>query len=141
MTTTTLKTFAQKTFRPAAIILLAATISACVSTQTVSKNQTNDLSLDCDSLATRLGEVQAARNYAKSNQGLSGSNVAAALFFWPALLVNNSNTSSMIRSMDEREAVLSGYYQSNQCTTTVPTFDNKEIKKKIKAGDTLESFS
>ena len=130
-----------KTLRITAIILLVATVSACVSTQTVSRNQANDSTLSCDSIATRLGEVQAAKSYAKSNQGVSGANVAAALLFLPALIANNANTSSMIKSMEARELTLNGYYQSRQCTSPIPKYGNKEIKRKIKAGDTLESFS
>lgn len=130
-----------KALRTAAIISITAVLSACVSTQTVSEKQVNDSELTCESMATRLGEVRAARNYAKANRGVSGANVAAALFFWPALLVNNSNTSSMIKSMDTREAVLVGYYESNNCSTAIPEYSNSEIKKKIKNKDTLESFS
>lgn len=130
-----------KQLRLVTVIAACVAITGCVSTKTVSKEQINDVGLSCASIATRIGEVQAARNYAKSNQGLSGSNVAAALFFWPALLVNNSNTSNMIKSMDERESVLIGYYKTNNCTDAVPTYSNKEIKKKIKSSDTLEAFS
>ena len=131
----------QKSLKIAAIIAASATITACVSTQTVAEKQANDSELTCSSIATRIGEVQAARSYAKANRGVSGANVAAALFFWPALLVNNSNTSSMIKSMDSRETVLVGYFDSNKCSDTIPEYENSEIRKKIKAKDTLESFS
>lgn len=131
----------QKTLKMTAIIAVTMTMSACVSTQTVSEKQVNDADLTCDSIATRVGEVRAARNYAKANKGVSGANVAAALFFWPALLVNNSNTTSMIKSMEAREAVLVGYYEQKQCSDAIPEYDNSEIKKKIKSKDTLESFS
>ena len=127
--------------KSAAIVAVTLTISACVSTQTVAEKQVSDSELACNSIATRIGEVRSARNYAKANRGVSGANVAAALFFWPALLVNNSNTSSMIKSMDARESVLVGYYENKQCKDTIPEYDNAEIKKKIKAKDTLESFS
>ena len=125
----------------AIIVAATATMTACVSTQTVPETQANDSTLTCDSIATRLGEVRSARNYAKANRGVSGANVAAALFFWPALISNNTKTTSMIKSMDSRESVLVGYYDSNNCSDTFPEYKNAEIKKKIKAQDTLESFS
>jgi hypothetical protein len=121
-------------------ITLAASMVACVSTKTVSENQVDDSTLTCESLATRLGEVRSAKAYAQANRGASGSNVMAALFFWPALLVNNSNTSDMIESMNQRESVLAGLYESNSCSEIVPEYDTKEMKKKLKSGDTLESF-
>lgn len=130
-----------KNLKLVAFIAASMSLTACVSTQTVSEKQVNDSELTCSSIATRIGEVRAASNYAKANRGVSGANVAAALFFWPALLVNNSNTSNMIKSMESRETVLVGYYSSNNCSDTIPEYENAEIKKKIKAKDTLESFS
>lgn len=131
----------KKHLRIATIIVVSTIITACVSTQTVAEKQVNDSELTCSSIATRIGEVRAGRNYAKANRGLSGANVAAFLFFWPALLVNNSNTSGMIKSMDARETVLAGYFEANNCTDAIPEYENAEIKKKIKAKNTLESFS
>lgn len=129
-----------KTPKFLALIALTATLSACVSTKTITKNQVADTQLLCSSVATRIGEVRGARDYARSNKGISGSNVAAALFFWPALLVNNSNTTKMIESMNEREAVLSGLYDGKNCSDTIPSYEVKEMKKKFKSGDTQESF-
>ena len=123
------------------MIALSASMTACVSTKTVVKTQVDDSSLGCDSLAIRIGEIQSARDYAKANRGASGSNVMAALFFWPALLVNNSNTSDMIKSMDEREATLNGLYKVANCQDEIPHWDTAQMKKKLKAGDTQESFN
>lgn len=130
-----------KQFRLIVILAASLTTTACVSTQTVSTKQVNDATLSCSSIATRLGEVRSGKRYAKANQGLSGSNLAAALLFWPALLVNTQNTNNMIKSMDEREAVLVGYYNNKNCTDPIPSYSNKQIKQKIKSGDTEESFT
>ena len=121
-------------------MLIALSFTACVSTKTVTSIQVDDGQLGCVSLATRIGEVRSARDYAQANRGVSGSNVMAALFFWPALLVNNSNTGDMIESMEKRESVLVGLYDNKQCSESIPEYDTKEIKKKLKVGDTLESF-
>jgi len=129
------------TLKPIMLIVLSVGLTACVSTKTVTSNQVDDSQLGCASLATRIGEVRSARDYAQANRGASGSNVMAALFFWPALLVNNSNTSDMIKSMEEREGVLTGLYENNTCSDAIPHWDTKEMKKKLKNHDTLESFS
>ena len=123
------------------LFTLTSSLMACVSTKTVSSEQVDDTQLGCASLATRIGEVRGGRDYAKANRGLSGSNVMAALFFLPALVVNNNNTADMIKSMDEREGVLTGLYEKNECSDEIPTYDTKEMKKKLKSGDTLETFS
>lgn len=124
-------------------VIMATTVilSGCVSTSTVSASQVNDQDLTCDSIATRIGEVDAARSFAKSKRGVSSENVAAALFFWPALIANNSNTTRMINSMDARSETLNGLYQGKNCSSEVPSYTSREIQKKIKASDTLESFS
>jgi len=123
------------------IIGLTFGLTGCVSTSTVSSIQTGDGDLECNEIATRIGEVQAARSYASSKKGASGENVAAVLFFWPALLVNSSNTSKMIDSMNARETRLSGLYDEKQCTDEIPQYTNEEIQEKLKNKDTLESFS
>ena len=124
-------------------VVMATTfaLSGCVSTSTVSANQANDQDLSCESIATRLGEVDAAKRFAKAKRGASTENIAAVIFFWPALVANTANTNKMISSMDARNLTLNELYQSNGCSSEVPTYTTKEIRKKIKAGDTLESFT
>ena len=118
-----------------------AALTGCVATNTISTTQLNDKDLACDSIATRIGEVTAAKNFAQSKKGASGENVAAALFFWPALLVNNSNTTQMISSMDARKSTLTSLYNDKGCQNEIPTYTNKEIREKIKTKKTLEQFS
>ncbi len=116
------------------------TMTGCVSTSIVSANQVSDKDLTCDSIGTRLGEVKAAKQFAQSKKGASGENVAAVLFFWPALLVNNSNTTQMINSMSNRESTLTKLYQDKNCKTDIPNYSTNEIQEKIKNKNTLESF-
>ena len=117
------------------------TLAGCVSTNTISTTQINDKDLTCDSIATRIGEVTAAKNFAKAKRGASTENITAALFFWPALLANNSNTSQMINSMDARATTLTSLYNEKSCADEIPTYTNAEIREKIKTKNTLEPFS
>lgn len=123
------------------VIGMSVGLAGCVSTNTVSSIQTGDKDLGCNEIATRIGEVQGARSYASSKKGASGENVAAVLFFWPALLVNSSNTTKMIDSMNAREARLAELYDEKECTAEIPQYTAEEMEEKLKNKDTLETFS
>ena len=121
-------------------LAVIVTVSGCVTTKTLSPKQVGDQDLSCDSLATRIGEVRAAREYAIAKRGASTENVAALILFWPALVTNNSNTNEMISSMDAREIELTTLYNDKKCASPIPQYDNKEIAEKLKSGNTEEAF-
>ena len=120
---------------------IAVALSACVPSHTVSTKNIGDEQLKCDDIATRIAEIKGATKLVKSKQGASGENVAAALFFWPALIFNSQTNSSSIDSLLRREEVLIGLYQSNSCSNTFPEYTTDEMKEKIKSGETQEAFN
>lgn len=75
-----------------------------------------DSNLSCDELSLEISKTRSLRAEAESNKGLSGQNVAWAIFFWPAIFANEANNSDAIRAADERLHYLYGYYREKQCT-------------------------
>jgi len=78
-----------------------------------------DSELSCDELAVEITKTRSLKAEAQSNKGLSGQNVAWAIFFWPAIFANESNNSEAIRAADERLVHLYRYYDEKECTTPV----------------------
>lgn len=76
-----------------------------------------DSQLSCDELALEISKTRNLKAEAESNKGLSGQNVAWALFFWPAIFANEANNSDAIRAADERLHYLYGYYREKECDT------------------------
>lgn len=98
-----------------AVVGLALVIAACA--PAVQKyDPFVDSNLNCDELSLEISKTRSLRAEAESNKGLSGQNVAWALFFWPAIFANEANNSDAIRAADERLYYLYGYYREKQCT-------------------------
>lgn len=123
------------------LIIAVVSLSACVPTKTVTRTNIIDSELGCAAIAIRIGEIRGARDYATANKGVTGTNVLAALFFWPVLLVNNSNTTDMINAANEREVTLTGLYKRKKCSSTIPEYGVKVMAEKLKSGNTLEEFN
>lgn len=93
-----------------------AVLAACAPT-VQSYDPFNDSRLTCDELAVEISKTRSLKAEAESNKGLSGQNVAWALFFWPAIFANEANNSDAIRAADERLHYLYGYYREKDCNT------------------------
>lgn len=76
-----------------------------------------DSQLTCEELALEITKTRNLKAEAESNKGLSGQNVAWAIFFWPAIFANEANNSDAIRAADERLHFLYGYYREQGCDT------------------------
>lgn len=95
----------------------AAAILAACAPSVQSYDPFVDSQLTCDELALEITKTRNLKAEAESNKGLSGQNVAWALFFWPAIFANEANNSDAIRAADERLHYLYGYYREKNCDT------------------------
>jgi hypothetical protein len=90
-----------------------------------------DSDLSCQDIRDELAKGAQTRNEAQGNKGVSGQNVAYALFFFPGIIFNELNNSDVIRKIDERTVTLNRLYAGKGCVapnaapaiapTTVPT--------------------
>jgi len=119
-------------FRALAIGAVAISLTGCVSTRTISEKQIGDSTLACAEIADRVGELNALKAYSEKESGVSGKNVAAALFFWPAIIGNQMNAGDNIESINKRKTALIGHYESRNCSDPVPNYSVDEIKTRIK---------
>ena len=90
-------------------------LSACASPEVVSERQVGDSSLTCSEIKSELREAEKFKDRARSEKGVTGTNVAAALFFWPAMLVTYSNAEEAIRAAEDRTDFLIGLADSKKC--------------------------
>ncbi len=80
-----LKLKAMKLKYVAAAIAVPIILSGCATSQKVQVVQEGDQNLTCEQLTAAIDEVNAVTAKNDENKGMTGANVAAALFFWPAL--------------------------------------------------------
>ena len=100
--------------------VLAATVAAaflggCASPTVVESKQSNDRMMSCDALKTAYGEAKDFESKARKERGVTGTNVAAAIFFWPAMLGTYKNTEDAIEAAKERQKHLESIANEKKC--------------------------
>ena len=67
-------------------VVALALLTACASPTVVQKRQANDEDLSCKQLSEAYAEAHDFEAKARKERGVTGTNVVAALFFWPAMI-------------------------------------------------------
>jgi len=89
---------------------------ACASPAVVQKRQANDDNLSCAQLKDAYSEALDFEAKARKERGVTGTNVAAAIFFWPAMIGTYKNTEEAIEAAKDRQKHLEKIAESKQCT-------------------------
>lgn len=89
-------------------------ISACASPEVVDTRKAGDSDLTCRQIRDEIAEADKFEEAARKEKGVTGTNVAAVLF-WPALLVTQSNANEAISAAKERKAELIRLADQKRC--------------------------
>ena len=84
------------------LIAILTFLSACASPQVVSKYQAGDDSMDCAALNYEIRRVEDGIAEANSEKGVTGTNVGAALFWWPGLVATYVNVNEAVNAGNNR---------------------------------------
>lgn len=98
-----------------AVTISAAFLGGCASPTVVESKQTNDRMMSCDALKTAYSEAKDFESKARKERGVTGTNVAAAIFFWPAMLGTYKNTEDAIDAAKERQKHLEVIAAEKKC--------------------------
>ena len=98
-----------------AAAVVAAFLSGCASPTVVESKQSNDSMMSCDALKTAYGEAKDFESKARKERGVTGTNVAAAIFFWPAMLGTYKNTEDAIEAAKDRQRHLEKIASDKKC--------------------------
>lgn len=74
-----------------------------------------DAELSCQEVRDEIARAQSARTEAGRNRGLSGQNVAWAIFFLPGVLANEYTNDQVQQAADQRIATLNRLYAAKRC--------------------------
>ena len=97
-----------------ASLALFATLAACAPSVQGYDPQL-DARLSCSEIEYELQKTRSARSEAQDNRGVSGQNVAWALFFWPGIIGNEISNADAIQAADDRIFYLSNLYDEKNC--------------------------
>ncbi|GAA5513501.1 hypothetical protein Dcar01_02239 [Deinococcus carri] len=78
--------------------------------------QKPDTELSCVEIKSEVARAQQAREEAGKNRGLSGQNIAWAIFFIPGILANEYTNDQVQKAADDRIAKLNQLYAARSCT-------------------------
>lgn len=96
-------------------LLLVTALAGCATPTVVETRKTSDSSLSCEQIKTEISEAERFEREARKERTVTGTNVAAAILFWPALLGTYSNTEQAINAARERKENLFKLAQNINC--------------------------
>lgn len=98
-----------------ALALSALFLSACATPDVVSVRQIGDEDMSCGQLGSAIADTERFEKEAREDRKVTGKNVAAAVFFWPALIGTAMNTEEAIDAAKERRERLLRIYEEKGC--------------------------
>lgn len=101
--------------RQIAIFLSLSGLVACASPEVVEVNKIGDDQLTCSQLKDQIAEADNFERKARAERGVTGTNVAAAVLFFPALLVTYANTDEAIDAARDRKQKLVRLAEKKNC--------------------------
>lgn len=101
---------------PGLVLLAAFSLSACSTSKVVQTEQVGDNSLSCAQIMQELQEAKRFENEAQSKKGITGTNVAAAALFWPALIVTYASAEEAENAARTRQTNLVRLANQKNCT-------------------------
>ena len=95
-----------------ALLLLAG----CSKPTVVEVVMPGDEELDCGQLKNAYAGAKRFKEEAKGEKGVTGSNTARALLFWPAIVGTYMNSNEAIQAADSRKVHLMNIMRDKDCS-------------------------
>ena len=99
----------------AALSLICLFLAGCASPNIVEERQVGDEILSCSEIKEQIEDAKRFEDKARDEKGVTGTNVAAAILFWPALLVTYDNVGDAVDAATERKRHLHSLYTKKNC--------------------------
>lgn len=100
----------------AALIVTGSLMTGCATPHVVQAVKTTDPAMTCAQIDTELADADRFRSDAQKEKGMTGTNVAAVIFFWPAMIGTYSNANEAIAAADSRKIHLTGLSAQKKCS-------------------------
>lgn len=97
------------------MLFIGLPVAGCASPEVVEVKQVGDADLNCEQLRAQYEDAQDFEAKARKDRGVTGTNVAAAVLFWPALIATYSNTDDAIDAAKDRQKRLEKLAADKHC--------------------------
>ena len=101
--------------RVIAAICALGLLAGCATPTVVSVRKPGDSELNCTQLKAEYDDAVSFEEKARKDRGVTGTNVAAAVLFWPALLGTYANTEEAINASKDRQKILEKLSADKRC--------------------------
>jgi hypothetical protein len=98
-----------------AATVLVCFLSACATPTVVQTKQSRDSDLSCVHFKDAYGEAQDFESKARKERGVTGTNVATAILFWPAMIGTYKNIEKEIDAAKDRQKHLERISSDKKC--------------------------
>lgn len=88
----------------------------CATSQKIQVVQPGDQNFSCNAIKEELAKLDKAQAEIDSKKGLTGTNVAGAIFWWPGLAYTYYDAGEATRLVNDRKSALTTIYNSKNCT-------------------------
>ncbi|WGF88725.1 hypothetical protein [Marinivivus vitaminiproducens] len=102
-----------------AAVALAAALAGCATSPKVTPTLESDASLDCNGIYDELAQLDRAEADVESKKGVTGTNVAAALFWLPGLIYTYMDAGDALRLIEQRRGYLNRLGDSKNCARRI----------------------
>jgi len=100
-------------------VAAASLLAACATPEVVEVHKAGDNQLSCQQIAEQIREAEKFEKAARDERKVTSKNVAAAVFFWPALIGTYANTEEAINAAKERKAKMTKLFESKNCPSSL----------------------
>lgn len=96
-------------------VMMIGLLSGCASPKVAQVKMAGDTELACKELKREYADAQDLEAAARKERTVTGTNVAAAVFFWPALLGTYANTEEAINAAKDRQKRIERLAEDKRC--------------------------
>ena len=100
----------------AATIATSAALTGCATSQKIQVVQPGDQNLSCTAIKDEIAKLDKAQTDIDSKKGMTGTNVAAALFWLPGLAYTYYDAGEAQRLISDRKSGLTTIYNNKKCS-------------------------
>lgn len=104
-----------KNYLLAAALIGSISISGCSTTEKVATVKPTDSKMTCAQIQQEFDDLEKVMKEARKNKGASGTNIAAAIFFWPAAVGNYLDADNAEELVEERRVRLVELSEDKGC--------------------------
>ncbi len=104
-----------KTMVFAPVLVFSFFLGSCATSQKIAPVQPGDNRLSCSQLQAEFRKLDLAQDDVRSKQGMTGTNVAAAIFWLPGLYYTFYDASQALEAISDRRTHLTAIFNEKDC--------------------------